>query len=377
MQANPRDRYETAHEVADEVTRWLESREVRAHRYSPTERVWAAIKRPTTMSKIMLTAATVLFAGMVAALWVVRSQNEHLETAERDSLRISARLCADYVGGQFQDRWTFLHTLAAEIVSDEALLQDLTSGGTDYDTLYPSRLQQWIRGDTLSRVEAPKAASCFVLNADGIQIAKLTRSDPASDERTLGQDFHDRSYFQDADGQRISTFTVSGAYKSKSTDKTRIAFSVPIRRNGEFLGAIGMSANVRGDVRFLPPWLRDNDIVTVVDLKRTDDDLGGRKGAFLVHPSYTRALEEGKPEPEPLFEPSEYLDRYQALRARRHNQLRHVSASDSPLPFLDNYEKTYFDEVRGEPFRMVFEPVIVQYAGTLLDTGLVVKIQRK
>jgi hypothetical protein len=208
-------------------------------------------------------------------------------------------------------------------------------------------------------------------------VAKLTRGNESVKESTLGHDFHDRPYFRSADGQPISKFSISSAYKSSSTEKTRVAFSIPIRRDGEFLGVIGVSADVRGDVRFLPPWLRDEDVVTVVDLKPTDEDLGRRAGAFLVHPSYAQALEEGQPEPTPLFESAAYLARYEELRRRRFNQLGNVSDGQHPLPFLDNYEAAYVDPLGAGPYHMAFEPVIIEYAGKLVDTGLVVKIQRR
>src|SRR4030095_15670554 len=79
LESEPRARYQTAGDLAEDLERWLEGRPIIARPLSPPTRVWRWSKRNP---KLAGSLAACLLAGAAAAVWQVQSR--HLAATVRE-----------------------------------------------------------------------------------------------------------------------------------------------------------------------------------------------------------------------------------------------------------------------------------------------------
>ena len=374
MSDDPQDRFDTADEMAKETQRWLENREVRCHKYSPIERFWSAVKHPSMTFSLVASLIAGLFVLLLVFVVSTRNQSIRVAKLSEDRLRASALLTSDFIASRFKDRFRFLDSLAKEMMQAETLssaLQANVTGSAEErnELLAASDLQKWI-AQKAKMPNMPKAASIFVLNSKGDQLAKYQQE---QSDFVLGKNFSTRPYFSNEAGTIIDSYKVSPAYRSSSTGKIRIAFSIPLKLGEKTIGVLAMSANVRGNMRFAPPWLPDADSVAVVDTRSSAKNLGGKKGVFLVHKDYEKSIKDGISEGriELVTASSDDLRSFDDIAERRLNQ-RRESMKVTPL---GNIRKGFVDPKSTIKYSYAYEPIIIELNGVLVDTRLVAIVQ--
>jgi eukaryotic-like serine/threonine-protein kinase len=125
---DPSNRFSNADEMASELGRFVEGRQIRSRRVSVPERLWRWSRRNPAVASLMLLAATlstILAIGSTAAAWRFREQRNAVESQRQDaqaklgeSLMLQAR--AVRYSQQPGRRSAALHTLtrAAQIARD-------------------------------------------------------------------------------------------------------------------------------------------------------------------------------------------------------------------------------------------------------------------
>ena len=182
-------------------------------------------------------------------------------------------------------------------------------------------IQTWIES-LLTRPDLPSVSSWFVCDSKGLQVASaFSRSGIQS---TLGKNYSYRTYFTGLPDdlvtqtdeetryqvendptarQHIKDPHLSAAFASQATGTWKIAFSVPIFRDGEFLGVLAATVDMGNFVEFSN---EPEHFVMLVDGRR-----GRNRGAILEHPLFDQLRSEGKLLPDDLRlvrVPGEVLD---------------------------------------------------------------------
>lgn len=155
----------------------------------------------------------------------------------------------------------------------------------------------------------PTAASWFVCDANGTQIASVFDTDQR--DNTVGRNYSYRSYFtgrsqiatigsgddvrfdvpdDPAEREHISGPFMSAIFKSTATNAWKIAFSAPVYHEGEFLGIAAITANILGS--FIEFNNTPNQYVMLVDGRA-----GQYRGTVLEHPFITDLVDAEKRKP--------------------------------------------------------------------------------
>ena len=90
MARNVADRYATAREVADDLARFIEGREVRARPLNPTQRGWRWARREPKLALTALVALAALLAGLAATTQQWRRANANAAQSEANASRAQA-----------------------------------------------------------------------------------------------------------------------------------------------------------------------------------------------------------------------------------------------------------------------------------------------
>ena len=143
------------------------------------------------------------------------------------------------------------------------------------------------------RSDSPKFASMFVTDRLGTIVAAVY-DDPIS-TRSVGRNFSWRTYFHGGPEDRprswprdlpehIETTHLSAVFKSSTTEKWKVAITIPVvdeSADGGFLGVIAMTINV-GDFAIFRSQQQQTDYFAVL----MDNRSGQRQGTILQHPLF-------------------------------------------------------------------------------------------
>jgi len=249
--------------------------------------------------------AAAVVAAVAAGGWfadLASRRAEEARTAKREALITSAESRASLVAREIDKRWQILKT-AAEANNVQEMLNTTVASPTNEELWRP--LQDWILKESARHDDETPAESWFVVRNDGVQVARASESD------SIGKNYAYRDYFhgQGADLAKGSTNvepvvipTQSAVYRSTSTNKLKVAFSVPIW-NGlrteeakEVAGVLAMSVDL-GDFAVLEEKRQTDRQVLLVDL-RADyiDDGKENRGLILHHPDLDPKLVKRLPE---------------------------------------------------------------------------------
>jgi serine/threonine protein kinase len=291
----PVERYETPLELARDVEHYLADLPISAYREPLRRRLarWARRHRNLTQVGLVSLIATLLVVATFAVLLRRLATDE--ERARQTALVMAARLAASTAALEIDIRW--------RILEREADSQTLVSALAAFDALddasrqVGSPSQQAIQAtiDRLERIhrEGTGAESWFVCDARGVQVARSPKAD------TIGQSFSFRNYFHGGDtdlpvgtpAEPLSSPHRSSVYKSVSTGRLKVAFSVPIwsapegiddrRRLGVLVMTFDVGMLFRA-IDVIADWnaSRRPFSVAVIDLR--DDQLEGEPKAGLV-----------------------------------------------------------------------------------------------
>ena len=237
-----------------------------------------------------------------------RSQQEAVLLRER-ALRFAADRAVDGILKEINTRYRIMTDLSA----NEALrtmMTEIDAAGRGEMTTAPANealwqpLQEWLGARKAQFAAETPSDSWFITDRHGVQIARSPPSD-----KSLGKSYAFRDYFhgqgadlpEDAtDVEPIDEPYQSSVYRSTSSNKLKVAFSVPID-NGkrgsarEVIGVLAMSVDL-GEFDVLRRQLPTEYEVVLIDLRETTVDDQTRRGLILHHQIY-EAFGRGEPPP--------------------------------------------------------------------------------
>jgi hypothetical protein len=324
LDKQPRNRYATAAEVADELERYLRGEPILARPIGNVERAWRWCRRHPVFP--------VLFGALLAVLLLVhvggwfwfdhayRKTDAALTARSVTGVGFAADSVAHTAQRQLEASFQQLETLAADnrLRGDLALLQAEPESQDLLEQLDKPRLDDPTRGVLRQRLlelpaqkslqaalqqaaaSNPAAFGWFILGRDGLQLARW----PAND--TIGVNYAWRSYYHGrsidfadlddyrrSDRPRIDGTHLSAAFVSQVSDRWVVALSTPIWATGgsddaddnRFLGVVALLYEL-GQITELPGEETEQVFAALMDTR------AGREGTILQHPLYERLLAE-------------------------------------------------------------------------------------
>jgi eukaryotic-like serine/threonine-protein kinase len=280
-------------------------------------------RRPLVMlgavGPALVLAVMSLFAWQSFEAMLKKSDNT-LRKRALDSNLFAAKYVAKTVTNELERRYTAVEEMAAsqhfqgilEATLNDPELARLRAQLNDPDlpaekqevlraefVVHPARqaLQhrlEKLRGD----ISEPEAASWFVTDAAGLQLAR------APDSSTIGYNFAWRSYFSGDDhpqewrakpDEHITKTNLSNVFLSVAANRWSVAISTPIVReeetasgedesDGRFLGIMGMTIEVG---RFIDLNGHGKQFAVLVDMRSGPD-----RGLILEHPLFEQLIRE-------------------------------------------------------------------------------------
>ncbi len=380
MHVRPEDRYASALELASDLQNWMADEPVSVYREPLFERSlrWARRHRSWTTS-LGVAVALVLGVSFLASILLGRmAQNERdlravAAEARDQSLRQSSMFAARTLADDIDRAWRILTERAA----DSDLHQLLEAAATARPNSTEAKaLQGWLDRAYLESQIADKSDSWFITDQRGVQLARTPYS-----KKTIGENFARRDYFNglghdlppDADLSKVRPIRdvrLSVCYRSQTDDALRVAFTVPIWKDGddsdnvEPIGVLGMSI-ITGQFELL-----DNAIL--VDTR--SDKINGKSlsGLILQHPGLPGAVAASREASVPRVDGhwlntlEELTARVMAERSGRHTERLRLGTlvSDFPDPL----------DPPGSPLKTAsLSPVIIETRGDKpISTGWVV-----
>lgn len=284
----PRDRYASAADVADELGRFLEGAPIRARPIGALARTARWARRHPLAAGVIATIAVLLLVVSAATLSVARQLEAQLRREVLESNKYAARNVANTLRGQLM-RWG---RAVANVAADEELLLALETGAET------SELQRYINGKhryyaspeggLVTSGQPSLFTNWFVLDRRGVALARSPRL-----ADFLGKDYGFRDYFQGAIHARVGAIHISHVYLSENDKLYKFAFSSPIRRPDTDDPPLGvLVATVATDSSFGLPYLNDEHrkaaLVGPLDPQRGAEVRPRRlpDDVILVHPAY-------------------------------------------------------------------------------------------
>lgn len=346
-------------ELAQIVDRCLEPRP--AARFGSVQSVLAALQmrdaRRARRPLIMLGILGPLLLMMVISLFGYRAYQRVVEDTDRAvtnravesnlyAARYAARSVSERMGDYFRavellSRSTALHEALAEVFADPELaeLREELSDPNRNDELAAIRqrfVENSLRKGTLQKVLEehpqnpnhlfPLAASWFVNDRAGTQLASVYSESTTDPRNTIGKNYSYRSYFTGLNRDLIETGPdgtvrrtvsenpserqviegphLSAVFLSEGSDTFKFAFSAPVEVEGEIVGIVAITVELGGFVDFPDSPTRYAMLVDGRD--------GENQGVVLEHPLFDQLVETGQRIPASLVRTSidlESLDR--------------------------------------------------------------------
>lgn len=369
MATEPGARYATALELAADIESYLADEPVAAYPDPVTRRLsrWARRHRGVAMTLVAGIIGLAAVTGISAAWLGYMANREHearvsAESAKQHSLRMSAKFAARTIAGQVDLRWRILEGVAGDagVIRSMTPIADQPGEAANWKPA-----QDWLN-DLFIRLQndhGVEFSSLFLLDPLGTQVARAPRGRKVN---TIGQNFAYRDYFhgsgydlpkeETATARPIRVANLSATYRSKTTGRLKVAFTVPIssaEEPGRIVGVLGMSVDL-GEFGILETDLHSEHIVVLVDSRADSIDGELKRGLILQHP----AFEQGDESP--------------ASERISDSALQRLDSSRATETLLE----TYTDPFSRDMWTAACERVIVD--GRLApvdDTGWVVLVQ--
>ncbi len=304
-------------------------------------------------------------------------QKQSLEAARRQNLIVPAGLAASLLANEIETRFDVLTRLSADPKLQSAMLDvDPDNRGTW------EAVQRWLL-DSKDDERRVVADSWFIVASNGTQVARAKKSG------SIGKSYRWRDYFhglgsdlpKDAslDATPITAPHQSAVYRSTSTKKLKVAFSVPIRKalkrrdDPGVIGVLGMSVDL-GSFRVLEDAEKLPDQLEVVLVDLRSDELGPavaaagaeKRGLLLHHPE----LAQYEVPTDPFRLPPDLMAKVDVALQRR-------TRSGSPQnPIIEGYADL-LERSGGETYVGAFEPVVIRNQEEQRDTNWLVIVQQR
>jgi serine/threonine protein kinase/class 3 adenylate cyclase len=328
----------------------------------------------------------VLFVG--GAFWLLREGSRR--EAERNARRTLPAFARTAATGSLASEINARFAKLKELAADEKLVVALRGhNGNRKDPQHLEQLNEWI--GTLTHTTGINVESWFVTDDLGVQVARSPKGE------SLGENFQSRDYFHGL-GRELKDKTeieqakpiriphLSAVYRSFTTKKLKVAFSVPIwdqpaaaaaepsAANGDssaseaneepqVLGVLAMSVNL-ADFEVLESGQTGGNDVVLIDL-RPDELEGELKAGLILHHPNQKQGELKRIDDEVLAA---------IVKARPFSQ-----EFDSEASFLSGYQDPFNPDKK---YWGAFQPILVSALGSQDSTqraaerGWVVLVQK-
>lgn len=248
---NPRDRYQSAAGLAQDLGRYLAGDAVLARPLGSSERAWRWVRGHPLPVALGATALLLLGTVAVVAVSVARAQEQELRAEVLETNAFAARALSGAV--LFE-----LSTLADEL---GALARDAKTAAALRGGSGSVAMEGWTR-----TVELGSFDSVFLFDASGTGRARV----PEGSGKVIGEPWSWRDYFHGAaalGAQGLREIYVSRAYRSRESGTARFSLAAPIYDDdGKWLGVL--QAAIETDAMFGRLDARSGDprgsVVTVV-----------------------------------------------------------------------------------------------------------------
>ncbi len=237
----------------------------------------------------VLTLAAVAAIGWLA--WQATGRQQSMRRAieaQQNVLQVAARYAASEILKEINRRFEILNQLAA---GDELRKQMVQIHDHPNDEALWKRLEDWLGAQKADHAKSAAADSWFITDSRGVQVARSPRS-----EATRGENFSHRDYFhgqganlpaETKDLKPIKSQHLSVVYRSTSSGRLKVAFSVPIEngRKGkerQVVGVLAMTVDL-GEFNVLERKLPPGNEVVLIDLRESALDGPPRRGLILHH----------------------------------------------------------------------------------------------
>ncbi len=289
------------------------------------------------------------------------------ETASRSHAQLAVRSVNDEIGTRF--RTLMNRTEDANIDVEDGKRVDLKQhmarvSANPQNTALWEPIQKWIVAAKAKANAVAPANSWFLVSADGTQVARAKWSDTISNNYAYRDYFHGegKDYPKGTTGYApTKDIHLSAVYKSTSSKRLKVAFSVPIwnERARSVAGVLAMSVDL-GDFAVLEKGIPSEKDVLLIDLRADEIENEPRKGLILHHSKHL----ERKPNEAPARISTELLERIEAA----------LASGESVI--VDYAEPAGLNSDR---YWCAIEPVNVELRGSddVLDTQWVVMVQEK
>jgi hypothetical protein len=301
---------------------------------------WSGLSRITEQTRrkllriggALMTLAAVVAIGWLAILATGRQESaqDAIEARQR-ALKVAAQFASSEILKEINRRFDILKTLAKDSELQQQMVR-INEKPNDESLWKP--LSNLLGAHKSDNDRETPSDSWFINDWRGVQVARSPRSD------TSGETFSHRDYFHGQgkelppdtkDLEPISAPHLSAVYRSTSTKRLKVAFSVPIEngRKGkerQVVGVLAMSVDL-GAFNVLEKRLPQGLEVVLLDLRESTLSAPPRRGLILHH---QREEAFSKDAPTPWLGAK--------MLARIDKTLKTVdleSAEDSPI--LENY----------------------------------------
>jgi len=312
------------------------------------------------------------------------------------SLQLAARSAATSMALKINDAWRIL-----EIEStSELLLHELSTRPQSGRTGPGNPIQSWLEEKSKLHQLATQAASWFICDAQGTQVARYPYyEDPQKKKiyESIGKKFNHRDYFhgngydlssgERADPAYISGVHLSCVYQSSNTANLKVAFSIPLWSHSteeaekQFMGILGYSVEL-GQFAVLQDAKESesfHQISVLADMRDHGRALGkSQYGLILQHPRMSSFLHTKNPRLEslPRLSPrqQEQIEEFRTIRVQEIRKTG-FAASIGEVLLLKNFQDS-FETSDSRRFTAACEPVcVVGRSEDVFDTGWLVIVE--
>lgn len=383
MSLDPKERYATALDLAEDVEHFLADEPVTAFREPVSYKLTRWARRHRMGAIVLLgglVALALVAAGAAVSMGTMANRERDAKVAaqhaQEQSLRTAARFAAKTLASEIDLRWRILETEASSPALRE-LLEGINQNPSDPGLR--ESCQAWLDKRKIAHAHTTKAAGWWINDAIGTQVARSPIVDP--DYR--GQRFAYRDYFHGrgydlpagtgAEIAPLRTVHRSVVFRGKSQNDLMVAFSAPVW--SDELGAAGRDViGVLVMVVHLNEFAslridEDNKLVAVlVELESDAVEGEARRGLILHHPRLSMGESDAAAAVPRM--PAKWL---QPMNDRRQLVLNQPDSYQG-----DNLIHDFPDPAVGGRWLAAYEPVVVEgrEAQELKDIGWAVLVQQ-
>jgi serine/threonine protein kinase len=264
LEKDPRNRYQTAADLSDELRLWLDGLPIKARPLNRVERAWRWCRRYPVVAALSALLLLALVSGTAISTTLAVQANRNLVRAEQLWAWVRNSETVEHYQSRVQeiaDDSSFVAALAAASADSQLNTIRLQLSNLTEQKAWP-RLRRSLRAHPAltalqQRLEAnthdqAKEFAWFVQDANGIQIARAPRQQ--NNEENIGYNYAWRTYFNGGDedfldyedyiakaaGQHLKKPKLSQPFFTEHSNAWVIAVAAPVYQDDAFLGVIGV-----------------------------------------------------------------------------------------------------------------------------------------